>query len=148
MWAYYYIGTLSQTLSFHAPFRPSCICRGKYPAPGRASDDAFLQAFHRLRPDHCPPVPAASDDACQFLVKFTASWWIKQLFPTNFYGISTALTSFSARSTKASPSGREDRAAGSPASPFSRMLCTIGICPRSGTPYFSAILRPPSLPKI
>ncbi len=64
------------------------------------------------------------------------------------YGISTDLTSFSARFRKARPSGREDKAAGSPSSPFSRMLCTIGIWPRSGTPYFSAILRPPSLPKI
>ena len=64
------------------------------------------------------------------------------------YGISTDLTSFSARFRNARPSGREDKAAGSPSSPFSRMLCTIGIWPRSGTPYFSAILRPPSLPKI
>lgn len=64
------------------------------------------------------------------------------------YGISTALTIFSASSTKASPSGLDESAAGSPASPFSRMLCTIGICPRSGTPYFSAIFRPPPSPKI
>jgi hypothetical protein len=35
--------------------------------------------------------------------------------------------SFSARDMKASPSGREERAAGSPESPPSRMLWTIGI---------------------
>lgn len=38
------------------------------------------------------------------------------------YGKSTDLTSFSAKSINARPSGRDDRAAGSPASPFSRML--------------------------
>ena len=53
------------------------------------------------------------------------------------------LTSFSARFRKARPSGRDYREAGSPASPFSRMLWTIGIWPRRGTPYFSAILTPP-----
>ena len=55
---------------------------------------------------------------------------------------------FCARVAKASPSGRVDNAAGSPVSPPSRMLCTIGICPRSGIPYFSAILDPPSFPKM
>jgi len=53
-----------------------------------------------------------------------------------------------ASSTKAMPSGREERAAGSPASPPSRMLWTIGIWPSIGIPYFSAILRPPSRPKM
>lgn len=88
--------------------------------------------------------------------KFNATARITQVFVNQNsqkliirnYGIFTAFTSFSARSRNARPSGRDDRAAGSPASPFSRMLWTIGIWPRSGTPYFSAILTPPSLPKI
>ena len=49
---------------------------------------------------------------------------------------------FSANSMNATPSGREERAAGSPSSPDSRMLCTIGICPSNGIPYFSAIFAP------
>lgn len=88
--------------------------------------------------------------------KFNATARITQVFVNQNsqkliirnYGIFTAFTSFSARSRNARPSGRDDRAAGSPASPFSRILWTIGIWPRSGTPYFSAILTPPSFPKI
>ena len=88
--------------------------------------------------------------------KFNATARITQVFVNQNsqkliirnYGIFTAFTSFSARSRNARPSGRDDNAAGSPASPFSRILWTIGIWPRSGTPYFSAILTPPSFPKI
>ena len=132
---------------------PSPLCLPCSPAPSRhlmmpcyfigtLSQTLTLRAAFASSTYLLPQIPgpgrSSDDDLLNFPVEITG----------RIYGISTDLTSFSARFRKARPSGREDKAAGSPSSPFSRMLCTIGIWPRSGTPYFSAILRPPSLPKI
>ena len=51
---------------------------------------------------------------------------------------------FSANATKASPSGLVERAAGSPESPPSLMLWTIGICPNRETKLIS---HPPDIIK-
>ena len=55
-------------------------------------------------------------------------------------------TSFEAISRNARPSGRDPRATGSPASPPSRMLWTIGTCPSRSRPRARAMATPPPCP--
>ena len=69
---FYYIGTLSQTLTLRAAFASSTYLLPQIPGPGRSSDDDFLnphnhlfkgahlglRAFHRHRGFPCPPTPA------------------------------------------------------------------------------------------
>jgi ATP-binding protein involved in chromosome partitioning len=90
----------------------------------------------------------------------TVSFHLKNIFLNHFFistmcvGACSALrfsvcfTTFSANSINARPVMLSSfKAAGVPLSPFSQILCTIGICPNKGTFISSASCLQPSFPK-
>ena len=90
----------------------------------------------------------------------TVSFHLKNIFLNHFFistmcvgacsslRFSVCFTTFSANSINARPVMLSSfKAAGVPLSPFSQILCTIGICPNKGTFISSASCLQPSFPK-